>query len=97
MASSAIVKKDLSYFVYILECADGSLYTGIATDVVRRFTEHARGAGSRYVFAHVPRKIVYHEKQPSRSHALKREAEIKRWSRAKKLELIVKPEERIAD
>jgi putative endonuclease len=72
------------YFVYMLECADGSLYTGITTDVRRRFAEHARGTGGRYTRAHKPVRVAYAEQQGSRSSALKREAEIKKWPRAKK-------------
>jgi len=76
------------YFVYILECADGSLYTGITTDVERRFSEHKAGTGGHYTRAHGAKNMVYIEKRPDRSSALKREAEIKSWSRKEKLLLI---------
>lgn len=76
------------YFVYILECYDGSLYTGITTDVPRRLAEHQAGKGARYTSAKKAGKILYTEKQPTRSSALKREAEIKSWPRVKKLDLI---------
>ncbi len=76
------------YFLYILECADHSLYTGITTDVDRRFSEHQKKEGSHYTSAKKAVKIVYTEKYPNRSAALKREAEIKRWPRKKKLKLI---------
>jgi len=76
-----------SYFVYILECADGSLYTGITTDVVRRFDEHARGVGGAYTHSHGAKIIVYAERHPNRSEASKREAEIKKLTRTKKLML----------
>lgn len=76
------------YFVYLLECEDGSLYTGITTDVERRFTEHQQGAGGHFTRAKRARRIVHIEEQPSRSAALVREAEIKKWSREKKLELV---------
>ena len=78
------------YFVYILKCKDGSLYTGITTDVVRRFKEHTNGAGGHYTSAKRAVKIVYKEKHPNRSAASKREAEIKRWKRAQKLALVKK-------
>lgn len=78
------------YFVYLLECADGSLYTGVTTDVARRFTEHQQGVGSRYTRAHGAKRIVYVEEPFSRSAALKREAAIKKLSREKKLVLIGK-------
>lgn len=76
------------YFVYLIECRDKSLYTGISTNVERRFTQHKNGAGGRYTGAKKVVKIVYKEKHPNRSSALKREAEIKSWSRDKKLSLI---------
>jgi putative endonuclease len=76
------------YFVYILECRDTSLYTGITTDVKRRFAEHKEGKGGHYTRAHGARRIVYTEKRKNRSSASKREAEIKRFSRPQKLELI---------
>ena len=76
------------YFVYILECADTSLYTGITTDVKRRFEEHTKGTASRYTRAKGVRRILYTEEQLDRSSALKREAEIKSWSREQKLRLI---------
>lgn len=76
------------YSVYILECEDGSLYTGITTDVVRRLKEHKEGIGSHYTKAHKPVGFLYVEKQKDRSSASKREAEIKKMPRSKKLELI---------
>ncbi len=78
------------YFLYILECADQSLYTGITTDLDRRFTEHTQGKGGNYTRAKRVEKIVYTEEYPDRSSALKREAEIKKWSRDKKLAFIEK-------
>ena len=77
-----------TYFVYILECKDATLYTGIATDVERRFEEHKRGEGAKYTRAHKPVKIVYKKKVGNRSLAQKREAEIKKFPRTKKLALI---------
>ncbi|HRH33121.1 MAG TPA: GIY-YIG nuclease family protein [bacterium] len=76
------------YFVYILQCADKSLYTGITTDVERRFKEHSEGRGGHYTRSHKPKKIVYIEKVKNRSIALKREASIKKLTVLKKLELI---------
>lgn len=75
--------------VYIIEACDGSLYTGISTDVERRFAEHADPAkGARYFRGRSPKRVVYTEQQPDRSHALRREAEIKKLKRELKLELI---------
>ncbi|MBP9855713.1 MAG: GIY-YIG nuclease family protein [Candidatus Pacebacteria bacterium] len=76
------------YFLYILECEDGSLYTGITTDVARRFNEHVIGKGGHYTSSQKVKKIVYTEDYPDRSSALKREAQIKGWKREKKLSLI---------
>ena len=79
------------YYLYILECADGTLYTGITTDVERRFNEHRAGTGGHYTRARRARTLRYTEPHPGRSAALKREAEIKSWPRAKKLVLITSP------
>lgn len=76
------------YSVYILCCVDKTLYTGVATDVKRRFLEHKRGVGAKYTRSHKPMKIVYQEKVGTRGDAQKREAEIKKMTRAKKLDLI---------
>lgn len=76
------------YFVYILECVDKSLYTGITTDLKRRFLEHSQGKGGNYTRAHKVKKIVYSEEVANRSLALKRECEIKSFSVEKKLEII---------
>jgi len=78
------------YFVYLLECADGSLYAGITTDVKRRFSEHKGGVGSNFTRAKKAKRIVYTEQHQNRSSALKREAEIKRMTRKKKLALFNK-------
>ncbi len=76
------------YTVYILLCRDKTLYTGITTDVERRFAEHKRGEGANYTRAHKPLRIVYTEQAKDRSTASKREAAIKRLSRIEKLALI---------
>jgi putative endonuclease len=76
------------YFVYILECKDGSLYTGITTDLTRRLSEHVRGKGARYTRGKKAGVIVYAERKRNRSTASKREAEIKSWTRSEKLTLV---------
>ena len=79
----------MSYFVYILECSDKTLYTGIATDVQRRLDEHNNSdKGAKYTKIRRPLKLVYSEESENRSSASKREYEIKKLSREKKLELI---------
>ena len=77
-----------SWFVYVLECADATLYTGIATDPEARLAAHRRGVASKYTRARLPVRLVYQEPQSSRSSALKREAAIKGLSRTEKLRLI---------
>jgi len=78
-----------AWFIYMLRCADGSLYTGITTDVVRRVAEHnGDGApGARYTRSRRPVKLVYLEAVASRSEATRREAAIKRLDRERKLAL----------
>jgi len=78
------------YFVYILRCKDSSLYTGIAKDIEKRLKEHSDGSGSKYVRSRLSVKLVYSEKFDSKSSALKREAEIKKMSKADKEKLIKK-------
>jgi len=73
--------------VYILECADGSLYTGIARDLEARITAHNAGSGAKYTRGRGPVKLMYQESAADRSTALRREALLKRLSRADKLEL----------
>ncbi|MEN9560911.1 MAG: hypothetical protein RIQ56_184 [Candidatus Parcubacteria bacterium] len=81
-------KRSAPYYVYILECSDGSLYTGVARDVRRRYVVHVSGRGAKYTASHPPVRIVYTEKCSSRSIAQKREFSIKSFSRAKKFSLI---------
>ena len=76
------------YFVYLLQCADNSIYTGITTDLERRFAEHKNKKGGHYTASRGVKKIIYAEKFPTKSAALKREAQIKSWRREKKLNLI---------
>lgn len=76
------------YFVYILECSDKSLYTGITNDLARRLNQHKNKEGGHYTSSRQAEKIVYSEEHPDRSSALKREAEIKSWRKDKKLALI---------
>jgi predicted GIY-YIG superfamily endonuclease len=75
------------WFVYMLRCGDGTLYTGIAKDVSRRCQQHQGGTASRYTRSRLPVKLVYQEIQRNRSLALKREAAIKAMPRREKLAL----------
>lgn len=74
--------------VYILLCADNSLYTGISNNLEQRFVEHKNGKGGHYTSTHKPIKIIYTEKLPGKSDALKRERQIKSWSRQKKIMIL---------
>lgn len=74
--------------VYILRCADDTLYTGITTDLERRLQTHAAGRGARYTRARLPVELLYSEGAASRSAATRRELEIKRLPRRVKLGLI---------
>ena len=81
----------MSYFVYILECCDGSLYTGITKDVTKRLEEHNfSDKGAKYTKARRPVNLLYEEPSVDRSTASKREFEIKKLTRVKKLQLIEK-------
>jgi len=81
---------DQVWYLYILKCSDNSLYTGIALDVKRRLSEHNHGIGCRYTKTRRPVTLLYMESHPDHKSAWKREREIKRWPRAKKLTLILK-------
>lgn len=76
------------WYVYILRCRDGSLYTGITTDLARRCEQHNSGRGARYTRGRAPVHVEYQEQLPTHSLALKREAEIKALSRKAK-ELLI--------
>ncbi len=80
------------YWVYILLCADGTLYTGITDDVPRRAAAHNAGKGAKYTRGRGPVTVVYREGCPDKSAALRREAAIKKMSRAEKLALIERQE-----
>jgi putative endonuclease len=77
------------FYCYILECSDGSFYTGWTTDPERRLTQHNRGTGARYTRSRRPVRLVYMEEQPDKSAALKRERAIKALPRTKKQKLIM--------
>ncbi len=79
---------DNSYQVYILRCNDGTLYTGIARDALKRMHTHNSGKGAKYTRSRLPVELVYYESHPDKSAALRRELEIKALPRRRKLELI---------
>jgi len=82
----------MAWYVYMLRCGDGSLYTGSTTDVERRLREHQGGTGARYTRSRPPVTLAYAEEALDRSAAQRREAAIKKLPRAQKLKLIGKGE-----
>jgi len=75
------------FFVYLLACSDGSLYTGYTSDLDRRLAQHRSGSGSRYVASRLPVSLAYVEEAATRRKAMKREYQIKRLRRAEKVRL----------
>ena len=80
---------DSGWYLYILRCRDGSLYTGITTDVDKRLEMHRSGKGAKYTRGRGPLELVYRESCSCHSDALKRERQIKALNRKQKLELIM--------
>ena len=78
----------MSFYVYLLRCADGTLYTGYTDDPVRRTKVHNAGKGAKYTRARLPVELVYREACADKSAALRREYEIKQLTRVQKLKLI---------
>ena len=76
------------WFVYIVLCSDGSLYTGVSPDIKERVATHNAGRGAKYTRGRLPVRLVYREQHADRSAALRREAEIKRMTAEKKRKLI---------
>ncbi len=79
------------WFVYILQCVDGSLYTGSTNNLKKRFLDHQNGKGGRYTRSHKVVKIVYSEELNTKSKALKRERQIKSYDKKKKIKLWLDP------
>ena len=78
----------MPYFCYILECADGTFYTGWSTDPLRRLRQHNRGTGARYTRTRRPLRLVYVEPQPDRITAMRRERTLKNRTHIQKSHLI---------
>ncbi|AMY05702.1 GIY-YIG nuclease family protein [Staphylococcus condimenti] len=76
------------YFIYIVRCRDGSLYTGYTNDVTARVEKHNAGKGAKYTKTRRPVKLVYQETFETKSEAMKREYQIKTYTRVQKLQLI---------
>ena len=78
----------MAWYVYILRCGDGTLYTGMTDDVPRRLAAHRAGRGAKYTRGRGPVEVLYQEPQPDKSAALRRELALKKLSRAEKRRLI---------
>lgn len=78
----------MAFYVYILQCCDGSFYTGYTKDIDARTRQHQNGKGARYTKAHKPQRLAYTELHESRGQAMKREHEIKKLSHQQKQDLI---------
>jgi len=78
----------MAWHVYLVRCADGTLYAGATTDLVRRFAAHSDGKGARYTRGRGPLVLAWSEEVADRSAALRRERQIKQLSRAEKLRLV---------
>ena len=87
----------MEWFVYIIHCSDQSFYTGITTDVARRFEQHAVLKGAKYFRGRRPLQVVYLETGHNRSSAAKRENEIKKISRKEKWRIIASDNNKIAE
>jgi putative endonuclease len=76
------------WYVYFLRCSDNSIYTGITNNLKQRLSRHSQGKGCKYTASRQPVKIIYKEKQPDKSAALKRELGLKKLSKKQKEEII---------
>ena len=79
-----------NWYLYILRCGDGSLYTGITTDVSRRLEAHRRGRGAKYTRGRGPLELVYQQTCGTHSDALRRELEVKAMTRVEKEQMVFK-------
>ncbi len=76
------------HYTYMVECSDGSLYTGYTTDVERRTQTHNAGKGAKYTRSRLPVRLVYYETYETKNQAMRREYELKQLTRDKKLKLV---------
>ena len=79
---------ETTWYLYMLRCGDGTLYTGITTDVQRRLAAHRRGTGAKYTRGRGPLELVYQERLPDHGQALRRELAVKAMTRQEKLALL---------
>jgi putative endonuclease len=85
---SVSINTKSEWFCYLLQCADATFYTGITNNLEKRLTAHNQGTASKYTRGRLPVVMIYSEHHPDRSTASKREAQIKRLHRTKKIALI---------
>jgi putative endonuclease len=78
----------MSFYFYLAQCSDNSLYAGYCKNLADREKKHNNGKGAKYTLSRKPVKIIYHEKFATRSEAMKREAEVKKFTRKQKKELL---------
>ena len=76
------------YYVYLIQCEDNSIYTGVTDNIERRLKEHKTKSGGWHTKLHTAKELLYKERYKNKSEALKRECQIKGWRREKKLNLI---------
>jgi predicted GIY-YIG superfamily endonuclease len=79
---------DRDYYFYLLRCSDDSLYAGICIDLEQRVETHQKGKGAKYTRSRLPVALVYQEQQPSKGAALRREAEVRKWTKQRKERLV---------
>ena len=90
VGDTAMSANSSSWFVYMLRCSDGSIYTGVSNDVSARVEKHNQGKGAVYTSGRRPVCLIYQEQYPDRSSALRRENEIKRWGKKRKEDLALR-------
>jgi len=88
VSGKPVSDKPVEWFLYLVRCHNGHLYTGISTDVTRRFTEHQRGKGAKYLRGKGPLELVYQKKVGTRSEALKAELKVKNMARSAKIAML---------
>ena len=79
-----MTKTKTNWYLYLVRCADDTIYTGISSDVQARIDKHNSGRGAKYTQARLPVRLIYSESQPNRISAMKREIEVKKWGRKRK-------------
>jgi len=79
-----MTESSTNWFLYMVRCADDTIYTGISIDVQARIEKHNQGKGAKYTSTRLPVKLIYYESQPDQISAMKREVEVKRWGRKRK-------------